>query len=151
MTGNHPMKFIHRWAVLILIVFQITACAPVSSPKVEKIQPFSLEPVEGSDLKRIILTEKAVERLDIQTLAIREEQINGVMRKVTPYASIIYDLEGATWVYINPSPFTYVRESVTVDFIDGDNAVLKTGPSSGTEVVVIGVAELWGTETGLSK
>jgi hypothetical protein len=38
-----------------------------------------------------------------------------------------------------------------VDFIADDRAYLTTGPSVGTEVVTIGVAELYGTETGVGK
>jgi len=147
------MKHINRWISIVLIIvgLQLSACAPKSSPKVEKIQPFVLEPIDGTELKRVILTEKAVERLDIQTSAVRDEQVNGAKRKVVPYAAIIYDLQGATWLYTNPAPLTFVRESITVDFIEGDRAVLVNGPSSGTEVVIVGVAELYGTETGVSK
>ena len=146
------MKYINRLALALLIIIslQLTACAPKET-KVEKIQPFQLEEIDGSDLKRVILTAKAAERLDIQTSAVRDEQVNGSKRKVVPYAAVIYDLQGATWLYTNPAPLTFVRESITVDFIEGDRAVLVNGPSSGTEVVIVGVSELYGTETGVSK
>jgi len=97
------------------------------------------------------LTEKATERLDIQISQVREEQVNGVKKKVVPYAAIIYDLQGQAWIYTNPAALSFVREPVTVDFIEGDRAVLVKGPSSGTAVVIVGVAELYGTETGVSK
>ena len=147
------MKHINRWIVLVLVIagLQLSACAPKSSPKVEKTQPFVLESIDGTELKRVILTEKAAERLDIQTSVVRDEQLNGSQRKVVPYAAVIYDLQGATWLYTNPAPLTFVRESITVDFIEGDSAVLVEGPASGTEVVIVGVAELYGTETGVSK
>jgi hypothetical protein len=146
------MKHINRLtlALLIIIGLQLMACAPKET-KVEKIQPFQLEEIDGSDLKRVILTAKAAERLNIQTSQVRDEQVSGVNRKVVSYAAVLYDLEGQTWLYTSPAPLTFVRESITIDFIDGDTAVLVKGPSSGTEVVVIGVAELYGTETGVSK
>ena len=146
------MKHINRLILVLLIIIglQLTACAPKET-KVEKIQPFQLEEIDGSDLKRVILTAKAAERLDIQTSQVHDEQVNGSKRKVVPYAAVIYDLQGATWLYTNPAPLTFVRESITVDFIEGDRAVLMNGPSSGTEVVVVGVSELYGTETGVSK
>lgn len=146
------MKHINRWITALLIIagLQLAACAPKEAV-VEKIQPFQLEVIDGSDLKRVILTAKAAERLDIQTSQVREEQVNGVNSKVVSYAAILYDLEGQTWLYTNPAPLTFVRESITVDFIDGDKAVLVKGPSTGTEVVVVGVSELYGTETGVSK
>ena len=146
------MKQINRWIVLILIVtgLQLSACAS-DAPKVEFVPPSVLEPIEGSDIQRVILTEKAAERLDIQTSAVRDEQVNGSKRKVVPYAAVIYDLEGGTWVYTNPAPLSFVRESITIDFIEGDWAILTNGPSSGTEVVTVVVAELYGAETGVKK
>jgi len=146
------MKYINRWLIIVLTVvgLQLSACAPKAT-KAEFIPPSSLEVIEGSDIQRVILTEKAAERLDIQTSAVRDELVNGSKRKVVPYAAVLYDLEGATWVYTNPAPLSFVRESITVDFIEGDRAVLKNGPSSGTEVVTVGVAELYGAETGVKK
>lgn len=146
------MKHINHWIIVVIIIvgLQLAACAPKEA-KAEKIQPFQLEPVDGTDLKRIILTEKATERLDIQISQVREEQVNGVKKKVVPYAAIIYDLQGQAWIYTNPAALSFVREPVTVDFIEGDRAVLVKGPSSGTAVVIVGVAELYGTETGVSK
>lgn len=146
------MKHINRWIILILIVtgLQLSACAP-KTVKVEKIPPSVLEPIEGSDIQRVILTEKAAERLDIQTSAILDEQVNGSKRKVVPYAAVIYDLKGGTWVYTNPAPLAFVREPITVDFVEGDRVILIDGPSSGTEVVTVGVAELYGAETGVKK
>ena len=146
------MKHINRWLIIVLTVvgLQLSACAPKAT-KAEFIPPSSLEVIEGSDIQRVILTEKAAERLDIQTSTVRDERVNGVVRKVVPYAAVIYDLQGATWLYTNPAPFTFVRESITVDFIEGDRAVLTKGPSSGIEIVIVGVAELYGTETGVAK
>jgi hypothetical protein len=107
--------------------------------------------MEGSDLKRLVLTEKAAERIDLQTAKVQEESVNGINRIVVPYAAVIYDLHGETWLYTNPEPLTYVREAIIIDSIDGDKAILVEGPSNGTEVVTVGVAELFGAETGVSK
>ena len=147
------MKHINRWTIVVLIILglQLSACAPKSAAKVEFVPPSVLEPIEGSDIQRVLLTEKAAERLNIQLATISDEQVNGTERKVVPYAAVIYDLEGATWVYTSPAPLTFVRESITIDFIEGDQAVLMNGPSSGTEVVTVGVAELYGAETGVKK
>jgi multidrug efflux pump subunit AcrA (membrane-fusion protein) len=72
-------------------------------------------------------------------------------RLVVPYAAVIYGLEGETWVYTNPEPLVYVRQPIVVFYIVGYMAVLAEGPSSGTPVVVVGVSELFGAETGVSK
>jgi hypothetical protein len=54
-------------------------------------------------------------------------------------------------MYISPAPLTYVREPITVDYIEGDMVVLVDGPAAGTEVVTVGVAELYGADTGIGK
>lgn len=78
-------------------------------------------------------------------------QGSGAQRPVAPYAAVIYGLQGDTWLYTNPEPLTFVREPVTIDFIDGDLAVLVEGPPAGTVVVTAGAAELYGTEFGVGK
>lgn len=137
------MKHINRWMILMLILASlITACAPKSSTST-KVNPVTLEPIEGTDFKRVILTEKAAQRLDIQTAEVSGGSI--------PYAAVIYDTEGNTWVYTNPSPLTFVRAGIVIDHIDGDQAVLSQGLDAGTLVVTLGVSELYGAETGVSK
>jgi hypothetical protein len=74
---------------------------------------------------------------------------SGAVRTVIPYGALIYDLNGDTWVYTSPEPRTYIRETITVDYIDGDLAVLVEGPAAGTEVVTAGAAELYGEEFGV--
>jgi hypothetical protein len=69
-------------------------------------------------------------------------------RKVVPHAAVIYDAQGKTWVYTNPAPLVFVRHPISVDFVDGDLAVLADGPPLGAAVVAVGAAELLGTEYG---
>ena len=70
---------------------------------------------------------------------------------VIPYAAVVYGLKGETWAYTNPAPLTFIRQAITIDYIDGDKVVLGDGPASGTAVVTVGVAELYGTDTGIGK
>ena len=76
---------------------------------------------------------------------------SGALKKVVPYSAVIYDLTGGTWVYTSPEPLTYVREPISVDYIEGDMAVLADGPDVGTLVATVGVAELYGIDTGVGK
>ncbi len=69
--------------------------------------------------------------------------------KVVPYAAVMYGVHGETWVYTNPEPLVYIRDLITIDYIEGDLAVLLEGPPVGTEVVTIGGAELFGAENGV--
>jgi hypothetical protein len=75
----------------------------------------------------------------------------GMLRKLIPYAAVIYDAHGDTWVYANPQPLVFVRHRISVNYIEGDLAVLFAGPAAGTQVVTVGAAELYGAETGVGK
>ncbi len=63
-----------------------------------------------------------------------------------PYAALIYGAEGNTYAYTAPEPLTFVRKEIKIDHLDGDSVVLSNGPSAGTEVVTVGVDEVYGTE-----
>jgi hypothetical protein len=67
-------------------------------------------------------------------------------RKVVPLSAVIYDPLGEAWVYTNPEPLTFVRQHVSVDYLDGDRAVLTEGPAAGSTVVTVGAPLLLGTE-----
>ena len=138
------MKHINRWVIMVLVIagLQLAACAPKSATT-EKIAPSKLEPIEGTDLSKVILTEKAAERIGIETVSASGNSV--------PYAAVIYDIEGNTWIYTNPEPLTFVRAQIEIDHIEGDTAVLSESLSSDLTVVTVGVSELYGTETGVSK
>ena len=248
------MQQVNRCTLMLLIILAslLSACAQDSDMD-EAVEPAHLEEIEGSDLSRITLTERAAERLGIVTVRVREEETvrtrtvggeitlppgtTGIASKgqslvqvllntsdlelvdrnqpalilpiepedagfsltaeavdppvgakatdegtgalyyvvdsreqilepgrrvlvevtllgagvfpVVPYSSVIYDLDGATWVYTSPEPLTYVRHLITVSYIEGDRAVLLSAPPNGTEVVAVGVAELFGVEAGI--
>ena len=250
-----------QWMVVVLIIasLQLAACTPDSATP-GKPEPAHIEHIEGTDLSRVMLTERAAERLDIQTAPVLEQQVtrrrtvggqvealpeaegaefskvwvrvslnesdlnkvdrgqpvlvlllddedgaegwtaeadegpgvddpedededdleevaeelyylidsaehglaagqivfveltlegSGTQQKVIPYAAVLYDLHGETWVYTSLEPLVYVRHPISVDYIDGDLAVLSEGPPAGTEVVTAGAAELFGAEAGI--
>lgn len=68
-----------------------------------------------------------------------------------PFSAIVYDIQGGTWVYTNPSPNTYIRQRVELQTVLGNQAVLSRGPKPGTRIVTVGAAELFGTEFGGGK
>ena len=142
-----------RWIGVLLLVtgLLLSACSGTEVGASTKVEPAIVETIEGTEFNRITLSEKAAERLDIQTTPVRDEQVNGTERKVIPYGALIYDLNGATWVYISPELLTFMREAITVDFIEGDMVVLVDGPPADTEVAMVGVAELYGIDTGIGK
>jgi len=138
------MKHINRLVIILVFAgFLLSACGGQVPVTGEKLAPSKLEPIEGSELSRVILTEKAAERVGIETVSVN--------RDLVPYAAVIYDLEGNTWIYTNPEPLAFVRVPIAIDHIEGDTAVLSESLPSDLTVVTVGVAELYGTETGVSK
>ncbi len=137
-------------AGLLVVGLQLSACTQESAEaEGGGVEPARVEHVEGSDVSRLTLTAKAAERLGIKTKPVIAGAIGGEQRSVIPYSAILYDAKGDTWVYVNPEPQTYMRERVTVEFIEGDQAVLSKGPAEGSAVVTVGAAELYGTEFGV--
>jgi len=120
--------------------------ASIDLPAVANEPPSHVEPIEGSELSRVTLSERAAQRLGIETAEVSSEEIEGTSRQIIPYGSVIYDSSGATWTYTSPEPLTFVRHPITINAIDGDRAMLSEGPEDGTAVVSVGAAELYGAE-----
>ena len=143
------MKHHDRWqvAVLLLACLQLPACtnAPATAPE-EESGPAKVEHLQGAEPTRVTLTEEAAKRLDIKTDAVRDMAIDGIQRKVIPYAAVLYDTQGNTWTYLNPEPLVFVRHRIVVDHIDGELAILSEGPPAGSAVVTAGAQELYGSE-----
>lgn len=101
-----------------------------------------LEPIKGTDVKRVKFSAEGAERVGLQTASIRQ---NG-QGKVIPYVAVVYGPEGDAFTYTSPEPLTFVRQEIEVDHVDGVHVVLSAGPPVGTEVVTVGAAEVYGTE-----
>jgi hypothetical protein len=141
------MKYFKLLIVLVLLnaSLLLSACGPAEAPE-EEIKPITLEPIPGGEVNRLTLTEKAAERLGLETAPVVAEQVDGVDRLVIPYAALLYDPSGQAWVYVNEGPLVFVRQTITVDSIDGDKVILSEGPKAGTDVVTLGATELFGSE-----
>ena len=83
--------------------------------------------------------------------AVTAAPVTGAAGDLTmPYAAVVYDADGGTWTFVELDPGVYQRAEITIDSIDGDDAQLSSGPEPGTDVVVVGAAELVGVEAGIS-
>jgi len=133
-------------ATTALLLPTTAAWAASPAEAAPHVRPARIEPIEGTNLRRIILTDKAAQRLDIQLAEVMQDPSG---EWVVPYASVLYDLSGASWVYTSPEPRSFVRYRVSVVRIDGANAYLKEGPPAGTRVVTVGVSQLYGAEKGV--
>lgn len=147
------MKHVNRLMVVawIIAALQLSACREKSAEKEAENESAKVEQVAGTTVSSVTLTEDAIKRLDIQKALVRDMQVRGKQQKVMPYAAVLYDPEGATWAFTNPKPLLFVRQAIKVDYIVGELAVLLEGPPSGTAVVTVGAAELFGAEIGVGE
>ena len=127
------MRHINYWllALLATVILLQGGCSASTPAQVSGEKPATTEKIDGSEFNRVTLTEKAAQRIKLQTGKIREEEVGGKMRRVVPYSSIIYGLHGETWLYTSDTPLTFVRAPITVDYIEGDNVILIDGPALG--------------------
>src|SRR3546814_5464906 len=65
-----------------------------------------------------LFTAEGAQRTGLRTASVARR----AGRRVVPYAAVLYDPEGKTYVYTSPTPLTFVRAEVRVDRIEGDLA-----------------------------
>jgi hypothetical protein len=147
-----------RWtaAILLALCLALPGCEQASEEEPGGSGVARVDSLNGTGLKRVTLTREAATRLGVLTVPLRQGPVAPPSgrgpkqrRKLAPYAAVLYDVNGIAWVYTMPQPLSYVRQRVTVDYVEGDVAVLSHGPGLGTAVVTQGVAELYGTEIGV--
>ncbi len=139
------------WMVVTLLSagLLLTSCksAKDAAPGPAEAGPAKVEHLEGKDITRVTLSEDASKRLDVKMGAVQEITVDGAKRKAIPYASVLYDVQGNTWTYVNTEALVFVRRSIKVDFIRGDNVILAEDMPIGTAVVTVGATELYGSES----
>lgn len=145
-----PIGIIALVAILAtLVVTQLGPSDSKTAAETAKEVAATVEQIEGTELSRVTLSQRASERLGIETVEIVDEAVDGMARQTIPYGAVIYDANGGTWTYTNPEPLVFVRHGITIDRIEGNTAVLSQGPPAGTKVVKVGAALLLGAEYGL--
>jgi hypothetical protein len=140
------MQHRRRWIMVVALVgsFGQSGCG---QPAVVEA-PTSSDEAAAADPMQVTLSPEAAERLGIETTQVQKGRAG---RTSVPYAAVLYDAQGDTWVYANPEQLVFVRTQIRVDRIDGDVAQLLDGPPLGTLVVTVGLAELFGAETGVGE
>jgi hypothetical protein len=132
------------WLALGVLTVALAGAA-CQQPAAEAAAPAIRIEERDSGLDLLTLDAKAAERLGVTTAAVEDR--GG--RLVVPYAAVIYDADGAAWVYVQGKGLAFERAPITVDEIDGEDALLAAGPPAGRHVVIVGAAELYGAETGV--
>lgn len=103
--------------------------------------------VVGDDgIKTITLTEHAAARLGIATVRVVAGP-GGLT--IIPMAAGLYLPDGSTWTFVEVEHLSYRRELITISDITEEGILLLGGPKLGTSVVISGVPEFWGLESGI--
>ncbi|MGH7494828.1 MAG: hypothetical protein ACREOO_20845 [bacterium] len=138
------VKNLWRLAAPIIIGLHLTGCQrkPEIPANIEGTRVESTGPA----VYRVRLTAKRAEQLGIETAPVREEKMSGVLRKVIPAAAIIRDQKGDSWIFKSPDSLVFIQDRISVDRLDGELAILSSGPPVGTSVVTAGAAELFSDE-----
>lgn len=129
-------------AVVLCLAALLSGCTEVEEPESEGYEPSKLTEVAGSDAKRVTFTAEGAKRVGLKRASIRSRGKS----KVVPYDALVYNAEGKTFVYVASTPLTFQRAEVKVDRIEGQRALVSSGPPAGTSVVTIGATEVYGTE-----
>jgi hypothetical protein len=96
---NRKQEQPHRWllATMCVATMLVSACGTAGQPAQiasdSKEAPSRLEPIDGSDLSRVVLTDQAAKRLDIQTQPVSTEDVDGAQRTVIPCGAELYGAE----------------------------------------------------------
>lgn len=138
---------------LLPLALALAACGPGATILPPQVNAYTIEKIPGTDLAKLHLEPKAVERTELRTEPVLAMTSGGATTSSLsiPYAALLYKPDGGTFVYTNPEGSTFLRQSVTVERFDGDRVVITNGPPAGTRVVTDGAAELWGVEFGVGK
>jgi hypothetical protein len=136
------------WCVVALTaaVLSVSGCTSTEALGEATSDAAQVEPIEGTDLSRITLTDEASAHLGIKTEPVRAGSA-GLTTVST--AALLYDPDGETWVFSSTTKLVFERTAVSIDHIDGELAYLGKGPKVGTAVVTVGVPELYGAELGV--
>jgi len=88
------------------------------------------------------------ERLSVRVPLVRTTPVRSL---IIPASAVVYDLSGGAWVYEQKAPHVFVRRRVEISSSSGNQLVVARGLREGSQIVTVGVAELYGTEFYVGK
>ena len=130
----------------VALGFALSGCNEIEPAPASSYHPAELSSPDPRGVREVSFTEDAARRVGLQTSRVTASGPD----LVVPYAALIYDKQGKSWVYSVTRPLTYLRVSVVVkEEVDEDSMALSAGPPAGTEVVTRGATEVYGAELGM--
>ena len=150
MTSQKPQRRLPLAAAACALLLSLTACAQSAAvtPAAAGEAPAKVEKNATTGIAKLTVTEHGLARIDLKTEPVTAGTGTDVL---LPYASLLYDANGKTWVYTNPAPRVFQRQAVTVTKIEAGVVTASSGPAVGTLVVTVGAVELFGTEFNTGK
>ena len=150
MTSQKPQRRLPlAAAVCAALLFTLPACAqPAATPAAAGEAPAKVEKNATTGIAKLTVTEHGLDRIELKTEPVAAGTGTDVL---LPYASLLYDADGKTWVYTNPAPRVYERQAVTVSQGRGRCGHGRAGPAVGNPVVTVGADEFFGTEFNTGK
>jgi hypothetical protein len=131
------------FVVAVAATASLAGCAEIEVPLVEPYEPAHLESTGPEQPARVVLTDEAQHRVQLQTTLVRPHGADVSVEQ----AALVYDKKGKPWVFTVIGPLIYVRAAVAIEEVNENNVmILSSGPPAGTEVVTVGAIELWGAE-----
>ena len=126
--------------------FALAGCNEIEPAPSSSYHPAELSSPDLQGVRQVTFTEDAARRVGLQTSRVTASGPDVVI----PYAALIYDKQGKSWVYTVTDPLTYLRVSVVVKAEVGeDRMILSAGPPAGAEVVTVGATQVYGAELGM--
>ena len=146
-AGSRP-RLVVAALVVVSASLPLSACKEVEEKEAAKgYTPAKIEPVKGrDDVQLVTFTAEGARRVGLQTAPARRSGRFEVM----PYSALLYDGTGAAFVYTSPAARTFLRRNVVVDRIEGERVLLSDGPPTGTAVVTVGAAQVYGAEADIA-
>lgn len=124
----------------------LSGCNEIEPAPTSSYHPAEISSPGPKGVREVTFTEDAARRVGLQTSRVTAAGTDLVI----PYAALIYDEQGESWVYRVSGPLSYLRVSVVVQGeVDEDTMALSAGPPVGTEVVTRGATEVYGAELGM--
>lgn len=93
----------------------------------------------------VTFTKTGVERADVSTTPVSQ----GKGQSELPYAALLYNADGSTFVYTATGPRTYRYTPIDLKKIVGETIYFTGGPKPGTPVVTSGVPQVHGADIEL--
>ena len=146
------MKLFFILFLFIVALVQREAGANDKAVTSPKTSPYRIEERQGESTPAIVLERNAIERLHITSIKLPRSRNQPEELRV-PSSSVIYDSQGATWVYAQEGKGSFYRVKVILKRVESNAALVtflgeKIVPSM---IVDSGVSSLYGTETGVGK